>query len=40
MLRRWRNRTSLWGRIWPDRSGGAWDSSHRLTLPQHTMYIK
>lgn len=40
MLRRWRNRASLWGRVLSTQSRGPWDEAHRFTLPQHTMHIK
>lgn len=40
MLRRWRNRLSLWGRIWVSRPRDPWEATQRLTLPQHTTYIK
>jgi hypothetical protein len=40
MLRRWRRRASVWGRILSSQSRGPWDEAHRFTLPQHTMHIK
>ena len=40
MLRRWRNSLSLWGRNWVSRPRDPWEASQRLTLPQHTTFIK
>lgn len=40
MLRRWKNRLSLWGRILSAPSQGSREARDRLLLPNHSMYIR